>query len=75
MHRKFEGILSIILGIGGLILWLIPTVGICVSILGLLLGMRAYGSLSKHLGVSGIIINVIALILTVIRSGLIALLT
>ncbi len=75
MHRKFEGFLSIILGIVGLILWLIPSAGICVSILGLLLGMKAYGSLSKHLGISGIIINVIALILTVLRSGLIALFT
>ncbi|QUI24421.1 hypothetical protein HZI73_19895 [Vallitalea pronyensis] len=74
-QRKLEGLLSIVLGSLGLILWLLPIAGIGVSILGLTLGIIAYGSYNKYLGISGIMINVIVLLLIIIRSGLVALLT
>lgn len=74
MHRKFEGYLSIFIGAIGLVLWLIPIVGICTSLIGLFIGMKAYDSASKHLGIAGIIINILVIILTILRSGLMAML-
>ncbi|MCT4598878.1 MAG: hypothetical protein N4A50_13500 [Vallitalea sp.] len=75
MDRRFEAILAVAIGVVSIVLWLIPIVGIIVSLVGLFIGIKIYNSASKNIALAAIIINTISLILTVMRSLLVAYLT
>lgn len=70
MEKRLEAILSIVFGLIGIVLWLIPIIGIIVCFIGLLLGVK--GLQNKSIAISGIVINSIMIILTLLRSGLVA---
>ena len=71
MNKNLEALLSIAFGLIGIVLWLIPMIGIIICLVGLFLGTKAYNT-SKNMAVSGMIINSIGLILTILRVGLVA---
>lgn len=72
MEKKLEAILSIIFGLIGIILWLVPMIGIIICFIGVFLGIKGFNNTSKNIAVSGIVINSIGLILTILRSGFVA---
>lgn len=59
-----KSIASLVLGIIGLIAWLLPLVGYPVTIVGLILGCLARKTEKNGLNLAGIILSTIALILT-----------
>lgn len=75
MDRRFEAIFAVALGVVGMVLWLIPIIGVIVCLIGLFIGIKTYNSVSKNIALAAIIINTISLTLTVIRSCLVAYLT
>jgi len=58
------------LGIGGMIAWIIPLIGLPVSIAGLITGGLGLDSEKKGKAVAGIVLSVIALLLSVVNAVL-----
>jgi hypothetical protein len=64
------GIASLVLGIVGLLAWLLPLAGFPITIVGLTLGLRAKKSGKSSLATAGIVLNIIGLVATAINSAL-----
>lgn len=62
-----QAITSFILGIFDILAWILPIIGIPVSIVGLILGILGIRSSKKWMAVSGIIICSIFLVASVIN--------
>ena len=58
-------IASLILGILGLLLWLVPLFGLPATIVGLIFGINALQRQEKGLAVAGVILSVCGLILSI----------
>lgn len=71
-EKKVSGksIASFILGLVGLIAWLLPLVGYPVTIVGLILGCLARKKEKNGFNLTGIILSIITLILTLGNSCL-----
>ena len=63
-------IASLVLGIVSLIAWLLPIVGLPVSIVGLVLGCKTVKSDKKVMAIVGIVLSSIGLNLTIINGAL-----
>lgn len=57
---------SIILSVIGLFAWLIPIIGLPVSTIGLLLGLRAINGTKKGTAWAGIVMSILGLILSIL---------
>ncbi len=69
-EKKGLSITSMILGLIGLIAWLLPLVGYPVIIPGLILGIIGKNQGGRTYAITGIILCSITLVLTLINSGL-----
>lgn len=69
------GLFSVIAGIVSLVAWLIPMVGIIVSIAAAGFGLIALDSDSEKIAIGGIALSIIGFILTFLRSGLVYFMT
>ncbi|MBK1811531.1 DUF4190 domain-containing protein [Clostridium sp. YIM B02505] len=63
-------VVSFILGIIGLIAWIIPIIGAPITIVGLILGIKKRNSKNKGLAITGIILCIIGLLGTVINASI-----
>lgn len=63
-----KSIASFILGLVGLIAWLLPLFGYPVTIVGIVLGCMARKTEKNGLNLAGIILSIITLVLTLINS-------
>jgi len=61
-------IASLVLGIVGLIMWLLPILGYPVTIVGLVLGIKGRKSIKRGVAIAGIILSSIGLFLTIVNS-------
>ncbi len=61
---------SLILGIVGLIAWLLPIVGIPVTIVGIVKGVQAWKSSKHTLAVAGVVLSIIGLVLAIINMAI-----
>ncbi len=61
---------SLILGIVGLIAWLLPIVGIPVTIVGIVKGVQAWKSSKHTLAVAGVVLSIIGLVLSIINMAI-----
>ncbi|QXE19542.1 DUF4190 domain-containing protein [Clostridium sp. 001] len=68
--KSKKGITSFILGIIGLIVWIIPIIGAPVTIIGLILGIKSHNSNHKKLAIAGIVLCTIGLFLTIVNGAI-----
>ena len=64
-----KAVASLVLGIVGLGAWCIPLIGLPVSIIGLVLGIRALKSPSRGMAIAGIVLAILGLVATVIYAA------
>ena len=57
-----KAIASFVLGIIGLLAWCIPLVGLPVTIVGLVLGIKALPSQTRGLAIAGIVLCIVGLV-------------
>jgi hypothetical protein len=69
--KKHQGsgkaIASLVLGIVGIIAWIIPILGLPITIVGLVLGCKGRKSIRKKVAASGIILSIIGLVLSILN--------
>lgn len=68
--KSKKGIISLILGIIGLIAWALPILGAIVTIVGLILGVKGRGTNHKKLATAGIVLCIIGLFATVVNGAI-----
>lgn len=68
--RKGNALAGMILGIIGLLAWIIPLFGYPVTIVGLVLSIRGLKSSKRGMAIAGIILNGIGLVATVVNSAI-----
>ncbi len=61
---------SLILGIIGIIAWVIPIIGAPVTITGLVLGLKSRNSKNRVLAIIGIVLCIIGIVATVINAAM-----
>lgn len=61
---------SLVLGIVGLIAWLLPLVGFPVTIVGLVMGVQGRNGEKKGMATAGMVLSIIGLVLCVINAVL-----
>lgn len=61
---------SLVLGLIGLLAWLLPIVGLPVTIVGVVMGAKGRNSSNRGVAVAGLVLSIIGLILTVINAAI-----
>ena len=64
IEKNVKAIASLVLGILGLICWIIPLIGFPVNIGALILGGSSMGMPKKGMGIAGMVLSIIGLVLT-----------
>ena len=64
-------IAGLILGITGLLAWIIPIFGLPITITGLVLSIKARKDISQRgMSTAGIVLNIIGLVATIVNSAI-----
>lgn len=74
-QRDRQGIISLGIGILGMVFWMIPIIGIIVNCIGVFFGIKGLETRFRELSIIGILLGCIGFILTCLRSGLVYFLT
>lgn len=61
---------GLVLGIVGLVAWIIPLVGAPVTIIGLIFSIKGLRSLKRSMAIAGIVLSTIGLIATIINASI-----
>ena len=64
------GVAALVLGIVGVLAWIIPITGLPVGIIALVLGIIGLKKSSKGMSIVGIVLGIICLVLTIINSAI-----
>ena len=65
-----KALASMILGIIGLIAWLIPLIGLPITVIGLILGVKSLKSNNSGIATAGVVTSIIGLVLTIINASI-----
>jgi hypothetical protein len=65
-----KAIASLILGLAGLLFWILPILGLPVTIVGLVLGIKATNSARKGMATAGVVLCIIGLVLSVMNAAI-----
>lgn len=65
-----KALASMILGIIGLIAWLIPLFGLPITVIGLILGVKSLKSNNSGIATAGVVTSIIGLVLTIINASI-----
>jgi RNA polymerase subunit RPABC4/transcription elongation factor Spt4 len=68
--KKGFAIASLVLGLCGMIAWLLPLTGFPVTILGLIMGVLGYKSSKRGMAIAGLILSMVGLVATIINSAI-----
>lgn len=68
-ERGQEAIISLLFGIVGMILWLLPIIGYLVTIIGGILGLNCLNSEKRDIAMASLVLNSIGFVLSIIRSA------
>ena len=68
MQSNGKAIASLVLGLVGIVAWIIPLIGFPVTIVGLILGIVGRNCEKKGLAVAGIVLSAIFLAVTLFNS-------
>lgn len=73
MYKETDqyGVVSAVVGSIGMLAWLIPLIGIFITIFAILVGFYAYDPDDNGFAIAGITLGVMGLLLTIIRSGMV----
>ncbi|HMD52937.1 MAG TPA: DUF4190 domain-containing protein [Phycisphaerae bacterium] len=61
---------SLVLGIIGMLAWILPILGFPITITGLVLGIKSLESPRRGTAIAGVVLNTIALVLTTANSAI-----
>jgi hypothetical protein len=61
---------SLVLGIVGMIAWFIPLFGLPITIVGLVMGIKASKSKKRGMAKAGVVLCIIGLVLTIINAAI-----
>ena len=64
-----KAVASLVLGIVSLLAWCLPLFGLPVSIIGLVLGVKATKSSSRGMAIAGIVLSIIGLLFSLINAA------
>lgn len=64
------GIAALVLGIVGLLAWIIPIIGLPVGVVALILGIMGLMKSNKGMSIAGIVLGIICLVLTIINGAI-----
>lgn len=65
-----KAVASLVLGIIGLIAWIIPIIGAPINIVGLVMGIKNRTGKNKGLAIAGIVLCIIGLIATIVNGAI-----
>lgn len=69
MISKGKCIASLVLGVCGLVFWLVPLFGYPITIVGLVFGIMEMKKGAKGMAIAGFILSIIGLVLTIANSA------
>ncbi|GEM_PF-831555 len=69
-NKNGEAIASLVLGLIGLLVWLLPILGVPLTIIGLVLGVYSRTSPKRKLAIAGIVLCIIGLLASITNSAL-----
>lgn len=69
MISKGKCIASLVLGILGLIFWLVPLFGFPIALAGLILGAMERKKGARGMATAGFVLSIIGLVLTIVNSA------
>lgn len=61
---------SLVLGIIGMVAWILPIAGLPIQIVALVFGIKTINSNKKGFAISGITLSIIGLVLTIINAAI-----
>ena len=64
------GIAALVLGIVGILAWIIPIIGLPVGVVALILGIMGLKKSNKGMSIAGIVLGIICLVLTIINGAI-----
>jgi hypothetical protein len=67
-NKKGRAVASLVLGIIGLLAWIIPLFGFPVTIVGLVMGVTGQKSSSKGMAIAGMVLSIIGLVATTVNA-------
>lgn len=65
-----KAVISLVLGIVGMLAWLLPIIGLPVAITGLVLGVRSMNSVNKGMATAGLTLSIIGVVLSIINASI-----
>jgi uncharacterized membrane protein len=65
-----KAVTSLVLGIVGMLAWLLPIIGLPVSITGLVFGVRSMNSVNKGMAIAGLTLSIIGVVLSIINASI-----
>jgi uncharacterized membrane protein len=65
-----KAVTSLVLGIVGMLAWLLPIIGLPVTITGLVFGVRSLNSANKGIAIAGLTLSIIGIVLTIINASI-----
>lgn len=69
MISKGKCIASLVLGVCGLVFWLVPLFGFPITIAGLVMGAMERKKGAKGMATAGFVLSIIGLVLTIVNSA------
>jgi hypothetical protein len=61
---------SLVLGIIGMLAWCIPIIGLPVTIVGLVFGIKSMNSSKRGMAIAGVVLNIIGLFASVVNAAI-----
>ncbi len=68
--KQGKPVTALVLGIIGMIAWIIPIIGLPIQITGLVFGIKARNSSKKGIAIAAIVLCIIGLVLTIINGSI-----
>jgi hypothetical protein len=65
-----KAVTSLVLGIVGMLAWLLPIIGLPVAITGLVFGVRSLNSVNKGMAIAGLTLSIIGTVLSIINASI-----
>ncbi|NBQ40842.1 MAG: hypothetical protein EBU34_13980 [Alphaproteobacteria bacterium] len=65
-----KAVTSLVLGIVGMLAWLLPIIGLPVTITGLVFGVRSLNSANKGMAIAGLTLSIIGIVLSIINASI-----
>lgn len=65
-----KAVTSLVLGVVGMLAWLLQIVGLPVAIAGLVFGIRSINSEEKGMAIAGLTLSIIGIVLSIINASI-----